>query len=62
MTEMAYEWEIRPMKESDPYTIFTEKDSVVEAVKKFEAIWGIVSVSSVIKTAEVKRFIHEEVS
>lgn len=61
MKVTEYHWEIKPMEESEPYHVYTKRDSVLDAVKQFTDAWGDnVSIYSVRKAAVTERYVDEE--
>jgi len=55
-----YHWEIQPSDETDPHFVFTETDSVADAAKQFEDVWGRMSIMFIRKIAVTKQFNYEE--
>jgi hypothetical protein len=55
-----YHWEIQPTEEVKPHFIYTETDSVAEAVKQFEEAWGDVSIMYIRKIAVIEQFEYED--
>lgn len=54
--KQSWQWEIRSMKEEDPYIIHTEKDDALLAVQRFLELWGQMSIYSIRKSAEVTHY------
>ncbi|QNK86469.1 hypothetical protein H7992_14495 [Sporosarcina sp. resist] len=52
----SWQWEIRSMKEEDPYIIHTEKDDALLAVQRFVELWGQMSIYSIRKSAGVTHY------
>ena len=56
MKQESWEWEIRSMREEDPYIIHTRKDDAVLAMTKFKEGYGFADIYSLRKTAKVIRY------
>lgn len=54
-----YHWEVQPMEEVEPHFVFTETDSVVEAARLFEEIWGAIPILYIRKTAITQKVNYE---
>ncbi|MER2091006.1 MAG: hypothetical protein ABS920_14800 [Sporosarcina sp.] len=52
----TWQWEIRSMREEDPYIIHTEKDDALLAIQSFVELWGQMSIYSIRKSAEITHY------
>lgn len=57
---MTYHWEVQPMEEVEPHFLFTEKDSIAEASRRFEEAWGSLSIRYIRKIAVTEKIEYSD--